>query len=125
MTNALNLDKTVGNYGKLVNKIIDRNNNKTETIDSLRIDNILKYDPDSITNGLCDFFSNIGEKYAKNIENSEVDIKEYIGQIDPNQKSLFFSPTTQYEIKALINKLPMKTSSGYDHISNVLLKKIE
>ena len=49
---------------KLVNKIIGKNNNKTETIDSLRVDNILKHDPDSITNGLCTFFSNIGETYA-------------------------------------------------------------
>ena len=70
-------------------KIIGRNNNKTDTIDSLRIDNILKYDPDSITKGFCDFFSNIGETYAKNIEKSEVDIDEYIGEIDPNPHSLF------------------------------------
>ena len=37
---------------KLVNRIIGKNNNKTETIDSLKIDNILKYDPVSITEGL-------------------------------------------------------------------------
>ena len=109
---------------KLVNKIIGKNNNKTETIDSLRIDNILKHDPESITNGLCDFFSNIGENYAKNIEKSEVDINEYIEQIDSNPQSLFLSPTNQYEIRELIKKLPMKTSSGHDNISNVLLKKL-
>ena len=109
---------------KLVNKIIGKNNNKTETIDSLRLDNILKHDPDSITNGLCNFFSNIGETYAKKIGQSETNINEYIGQIDSNPQSLFFSPTTQHEIKELILKLPMKISSGYDNISNVLLKKL-
>ena len=109
---------------KLVNKIIGKNNNKTETIDSLRVDNILKHDPDSITNGLCTFFSNIGENYANKIGEPDINISEYIGQIDPNPQSLFFSPTTVHEIKELILKLPMKTSSGYDNISNVLLKKL-
>ena len=61
---------------KLVNRIIGKNNNKTETIDSLKIDNILKYDPVSITKGFCDFFSNIGENYAKNIDQTGVDIRK-------------------------------------------------
>ena len=73
-----------------MNKIIGRNSNKSETIDSLRIDSMLKYDPDSITNGFCDFFSTIGETYAKNIENSEVDIDEYIGQINTNPNHCSF-----------------------------------
>ena len=109
---------------RLVNKLIGKNNNKTETIDSLRIDNILKHDPDSITNGLCDFFSSIGESYASNIGKAEVDIENYIRQIDQTPESLFFSPTTQYELRALIKKLPMKTSSGHDNISNILLKRL-
>ena len=74
--------------------------------------------------GFCDFFSNIGENYAKNIDQTGVDIENYLGQINPNPQTLFFSPTTQYEIKELISKLPMKTSSGYHNISNVLLKKL-
>ena len=109
---------------KLVNKIIGKNNNKTETIDSLRVDSILKHDPDSITNGLCTFFSNIGETYATKIGQPETNINEYIEQIDPNPQSLFFSPTTRHEVKELILKLPQKMSSGHDNISNVLLKKL-
>ena len=110
---------------KLVNRIIGRSNNKTESIDSLRINNMLKYDPNSITNSFCDFFSSIGETYAKRIENTGVDIHNYIEQINPNSQSLFLSPTTRYEISELINRLPMKTSSGHDNISNVLLKKLK
>ena len=37
---------------------------------------------------------------------------------------MFLLPTTQQEIQNLINKLPKKTSSGYDNISNILLKKL-
>ena len=38
--------------------------------------------------------------------------------------SLYLSPTNEKEIKNLIQSLPNKNSSGYDNISNVLLKKI-
>ena len=109
---------------KLVNKIIGKSNNKTESIDSLRIDNMLKYDPDSITNGFCDFFSSIGETYAQKIDSTGVDIDNYILQIKSNPHCLFLSPTTSNEITELIKKLPMKTSSGHDNISNVLLKRL-
>ena len=34
------------------------------------------------------------------------------------------TPCSQKEISELIQKLPSKTSSGYDNISNVLLKDI-
>ena len=37
-------------------------------------------------------------------------------------QSLSLSQTTQQEVKKLINKLPNKTSSGYDNINNILLK---
>ena len=84
---------------------------------------MLKHDPDSITNGFCDFFSSIGETCAQKIDSTGVDIDNYIDQIKSNPQSLFFSSTTSFEIKELINKLPMKTSSGHDNISNVLLKK--
>ena len=109
---------------KLVNKIIGKSKNKTESIDSLRVNNLLRYDPDSITNGFCDFFSSIGETYAQRIDSTGIDIDNYIGKIKSNPDSLFFSPTTSNEIKELIKKLPMKTSSGHDNISNVMLKRL-
>ena len=37
---------------------------------------------------------------------------------------MFLHPTTRQEILTLINNLPNKTSSGYDNISNNLLKLI-
>ena len=38
--------------------------------------------------------------------------------------SVFLTPCNKYEIKELINGLKNKTSSGYDNISNILLKGI-
>ena len=43
---------------------------------------------------------------------------------DPCDSSIYLFPTTQYEIKKTVNKLKPKKSSGYDGISNILLKSI-
>ena len=109
---------------QLVNKIIGKSQNKTDSIDNLRIDNVLRYDPNSITNGFCEFFSHIGEKYAKLLDSNESEIDGYIKRIDSNKASLYLAPTSVVEVKELIQKLPLKTSSGHDNISNTLLKKL-
>ena len=41
------------------------------------------------------------------------------------QDSIFLAPTNQEEIKRLIEKLPNKTSSGYDRINNIILKELK
>ena len=38
--------------------------------------------------------------------------------------SLFFAPCTRVELKKIINQLPSKSSSGYDKVSNTLLKEM-
>ena len=97
---------------QLVNRIIGKSNNKIDSIDSLKIDSILKYDPSSITNGLCEFFANIGEEYANKIDSSGLDINNHINNIETNPTSLYLAPTTMFEVKELIKTLPQKTSSG-------------
>ena len=109
---------------QLVNRIIGKSNNKIDSIDNLRIDNILKYDPSSITNGLCEFFANKGEQYANQIDSTGLDISKYMNDIESNPSSLYLAPTTMFEVKELISNLPQKTSSGHDNISNALLKKL-
>ena len=109
---------------QLVNRIIGKSNNKIDSIDNLRIDNILKYDPSSITNGLCEFFANIGEQYANQIDSAGLDISKHINNIESNPSSLYSSPTTMFEVRELISNLPQKTSSGHDNISNTLLKQL-
>ena len=109
---------------QLVNRLIGKTSNKSDTIDCLKVDNMLKYDPSSITNGFCDFFSNIGEQYANKIDSTDSDINDYLDKINSNPHTLFLAPTTNLEISEIINKLPPKTSSGYDNISNILLKKL-
>ena len=49
---------------------------------------------------------------------------EYIEKISETVNSIYFQPTDQNEIKRIISQLPNKGSSGYDNISNKLLKCI-
>ena len=56
--------------------------------------------------------------------NSDTHINTYLTKIPINSKSVCLTPCTETEIKNLINDLPNKLSSGYDNISNILLKKL-
>ena len=51
-------------------------------------------------------------------------INRYLSVIGRNHSTLMLTPVTEREIVKIINKLPAKHSSGYDNISNVLLKKL-
>ena len=44
--------------------------------------------------------------------------------IQSSQSSLFLNPTDIREIITIVSKLPNKSSSGHDNISNILLKEI-
>ena len=63
---------------------------------------------------------------CKTIPSSRNDINHYISKIQIATNSLFLSPTNQNqsEIKRIIQDLHPKLSSGYDGISNKLLKKL-
>ena len=50
---------------QLINRIIGRENNKHNTIESLKVDNFIKYDSESITNSFNKFFSTVGESLTK------------------------------------------------------------
>ena len=108
---------------QLINKMIGKENNKKHVIESIRSGMLLKYDPYSITNTFCEFFSTVGEKYAEKFKTTTEEIQSYLGNIESNTKTLFLHPCTESEILTLIKNLPYKTSSGHDNISNVLLKR--
>ena len=109
----------------MINKISGKNNDKTSIIDYIKVDNIEYYDSVGITNNLCKYFANIGENLSSKIPKSNKSINEYLAKIKRNKKSLFLRPTSEQEIDKIIEKLPNKNRSGYDNISNILLKKLK
>ena len=107
-----------------INKISVRHNNKSSLIDCLKINNVLKYDTAKITNKFGEYFSSVGKDFAKKVSKSKHEAHYYCEKISRNDKSLFMTPCTETEVAKFMQQLPMKTSSGHDNISNVLLKSI-
>ena len=89
------------------------------TIDKIEISN-----SKAIGNQLAHYFADIGKTYVNRIPKSDTCIDDYLTKIECNLTSLFLLPTSETEVKKLIDELSNKSSSGWDGMSNVLLKKI-
>ena len=109
----------------LLNNVI-RKHGKSAISSEFIIDGIIETDLKKISNGFCTFFRDI----AKNTTDS-VKAK---GKINPstkntkppckNPKCMYVFEPTDDEIKKIVQKLKNKTSSGFDGVSNCLLKEI-
>ena len=68
------------------------------------------------------FFVNLGPNLANKIPDSQTEFHAFLKS--RNSQSLFFAPVVEEEIKDIISNLNNKKSSGYDGITNFLLKNI-
>ena len=109
---------------QLINRVIGKETNKLNSIESLRINNLITYDGETITNTFNDFFAIVGPNLAKKQKCSAPDLKTYLQGLSLHHNSIFLTPTTREEILGLLKGLPNKTSSGYDNINNLLLKQL-
>ena len=109
---------------EVINTIIGKKRNKGSMIESLKVDNILTYDANKITDTFCNFFANVGKEYANKIPKGNYNIDYYLDKIPQNQKTMFTAPTTKGEIERIINNLKNKNSSGHDRVTNKILKGI-
>ena len=110
---------------QLINNISGKVNNKTELVECLSINNIDHYDASSITNKFGRHFSSVGKKFAESIPTPVKPSKSFIEKIILNEKSMFLYEVTESEIRNLIDSLENKSSSGFDNISNIMLKKLK
>ena len=95
---------------KIINKIARKSNDKDNVIEKIKVGTIDYYKGENISGEFAKFFSNIDKNLAGKIPRSQ------------NPKSVFLSPCSKRELKRLLNNLPNKTSSGFDGLSNVLIK---
>ena len=108
----------------IINEISVKHNDKRSLIDCLKINNVLEYDAAKITNKFGEYFSSVGKDFAKKVSKPKHEADYYCEKISKNNNSLFMIPCTETEVAKFMQQLPMKTSSGHDNISNVLLKSI-
>ena len=107
-----------------INQVIRKSNNKTDVIDSLKIDNIQVTNGSLIVNNFAKYFSNVGKNLAQGMPKPKCTIELYLKEVQNNQKSIFLTLVTNLEVKKIINNLPPKHSSGLDNINNKILKEI-
>ena len=119
------LKSNVKKLWQLINNIIKKTNDKTTLIDYITVNGIKYYNPSEISNHFGKFYSKLGENVVKTIHKSKFTPNHYLNKIKINPKTLYLHHITPPEIKKYINKLPSKNSSGYDNISNKLLKQIK
>ena len=108
----------------LINSVIKKKMKKTDLIEYLTIDQLQIYDCKRIAEEFGKHFATVGKNLAEKIPPSKKDVNYYVNKMPTITNSLYLSPTSEKEIKDLIQSLPNKNSSGYDNISNVLLKKL-
>ena len=109
---------------KLIHSILNKTSHKGECIKAINKEGVPRYDPATITDELCKHFSSIGETFANKIRPPSKEITEYLNIIPQTERSIFLDPTNDTEIIELITDLVPKNSSGYDNLSNKLLKKL-
>ena len=87
-------------------------------------DGIEHTDPVSKANCLNDHFGSVGKNMAENYQNTPSSLKDPLSFMQKKiHNSFVLSGTNSFEISTLIRKLNNKKSSGYDSISNKVLKE--
>ena len=106
----------------IINEVCLQSNDKTCAIEYLKISKIHEYKVDKISNHLEKYFSSVGKTYAENIPKLSQKVDHYLVKITMNKSSIILLPVCEQEIERILNKLPSKSSSRHDNISNLLLK---
>ena len=109
---------------RMMNKLTNKERDKTNMIECLMINNIMEYRAKIIAQEFGKHFSRIGMDYAKKVGKPKKNIDHYVTNIPINPKSIFLVPCTKMELNHKISNLPNKKSAGFDNISNKLLKSL-
>jgi len=107
----------------VLNSLIGRVNDKSTISDTFKINNCSITNKYEIANEFCEYFTNVGLKYANNIPKSKFTSKHFLR--DMNKQSMFMAPTDQEEINKTIDIVKRKNSAGHDNVSSSLLKDIK
>jgi len=108
---------------KILNNIISKNNDKSNTPEVIRTSKENLNNPVEIANAFLQHFSTIGTKLANKITTGSNSPVNYMR--NRSSDSLFLHPTDQYEIGRIIDQLKNKTSSGVDGVSTKLIKTLK
>lgn len=120
--NILENDKTNKTLWKEVRKCNGKNN-RDNSIDKIKTNNIVYSDNKDIANALNLHFSTIGEKMGVAHQINGDSFHKFLP--DRTNQSINLIKTTNVQIQKIIEKLHNKTSAGEDNISQKLVKSVK
>jgi hypothetical protein len=107
-----------------IKEILNKNKNKEELPNYFIADDTPVSDRKTIADKFNKFFINIGPELSSKITcNTTKSFTNYL--TNPSPIDFSFSSVNSDTIKQIINKLKPKTTSGFDKLSNKLLKEIK
>ena len=122
-TNRINENiKNTKKIWGIINEILRKQKRRGSIITHINIKGVKTFDSHKIANEFGTFYSMMGHNLSSKIKGSIRTINYYLENIPTNPNSMVMSPVGPDEIKQQITKLSNKSSSGYDGISNKLLK---
>ena len=109
----------------LINNAIRKPGKKSELCNEFLIDGIITTDQKLIANKFCNLYRDFAKTAIEKVS-KKGKVKTLLKQKPERiiQECMFFHPPTSEEISRLILSLKNKRSSGYDGISNTLLKRL-
>ena len=123
--NCMEYRNNTSKLWKLINNKIKKSNDKSGIIDCIKDGKLELTDGKKIADNFANYFATVGGKFAGNIKKAKQSITEYLKVMTNSTKSCYFSPTDETEVSNLINDMLNERSSGYDDVSNSLLKQLK
>lgn len=107
---------------KVMKELIGKKSDKSSLSDVFIINGEPVTDKKLISQGFCNFFTNVGRNLAGKIPKPNKPYHEYLTS---NQLSSFFMhPTDPNEVNKTIRSMKPKNSSGHDNLNGKLIKLI-
>ena len=107
---------------RILKEIIGKNNDKSTLSNVFIIDGKPVTDGQAISNGFCNYFTNVGKNLAEKIPKSKKKFNEY--KNPSTNFSFYMTPTDHYEIEKTIKSMKSKRSTGHDNLNSILIKAI-
>ena len=103
-----------------INYLLGKSQTSKSNLFNINYNKKLVDDTVEISNIFNDYFSNISSSLVKLLPSANTKFSDYLNS--PNPSSMFFFPTTPYEISLIISKTISKFSAGWDNIPSFVLK---
>ena len=109
---------------KLINQLLNKNNNSCNKNPIFNIDNTLSQDKSAIVQAFNNYFTNIGNSLASKIPPSMDANKNSNKTVPSTKSSLALIPTNPYEINSIIKSIKNSSACGVDNIPITVIKHV-